>query len=228
MDPMDLNLRPVDYVGICDTCGLFHRSPSGTREGIEFLFRHSTHQTRIAVCGEPMGQISGYHGNASVKEAFGTAAAFTKTNANLASSATAGWMSNAIDNSSNLYLDALIHAELAAVNTAPASSKAIFLYAFGLVDTSGSAYTSTGDGTPSGSEGTLTYPDVSTLPVVAPLLGTIPYPVQNKAINAGPFSVAACFGGVLPPKWAIGMVNHSSMTLSVTNIKYIECYNTVA
>lgn len=228
MDPMDLNLRPVDYVGICDTCALFHRSPAGTREGIEFLFRHSSHQTRIAVCGEPMGQIHGYSGNASVKEAFGTATAFTKTNANLASSATAGWMSNAIDNSSNLYLDALVHAEFAAVNTAPASSKAIFLYAFGLVDTSGSAYTSTGDGTASGSEGTLTFPDITTLQVVAPLLGTIPYPVQNKAINGGPFSVASCFGGILPPKWAIGMVNHSSQTLNVTNIKYIECYNTVA
>lgn len=165
---------------------------------------------------------------ASIKVTFGTATAFTKTNANIASSATAGWVSNAIDNSTNLFLDALVHVELAAVNTAPANSKAIFLYAFALADSSGSAYTSTGDGTPSGSEATLTYPDVTTLGVVAPRLGIIPYPVQNKAINAGPFSVAACFGGVLPPKWCIGMVNHSGMTLSVTNIKYVEVYRTVA
>lgn len=164
---------------------------------------------------------------ANILEAFGSATAFTKTNANLASSATAGWMSNAIDNSTNLLLDALVHAEFAAVNTAPANSKAIFLYAFALVDGSGSAYTSTGDGTPSGSEGTLTFPDVTTLAVVAPLLGVIPYPVQNKAINGGPFSIAACFGGILPPKWCIGMVNHSGMTLSVTNIKYVEVKRTV-
>lgn len=165
---------------------------------------------------------------ADIKEKFGTATAFTKTNANLTTSATAGWVSNAIDNSSNLYEDALVHVELAAVNTAPANSKAIFLYAYALLDTAGSAYTSTGDGTPSGSEATITFPDVTALPVNMPLLGTIPYPVQNKAINAGPFSIAKCFGGVLPPKWGVAMVNHSGMTLSVTNIKYVEVNHTVA
>jgi hypothetical protein len=166
---------------------------------------------------------------ADVKTAFGTATSLTITNANLATSATAGWMSAAIDNTSNLYDDYLFHVELAAVNTAPANSKAIFLYAFALADSSASAYTSTGDGTASGSEGTLTFPDVTTLPVVAPLLGVIPYPVQNKAINAGPFSFAAAFGfqGAAPPKLAIGMINHSGMTLSVTAIKYRGVYFTV-
>ena len=165
---------------------------------------------------------------ANILQSFGTTTAFTKTNANLATSATAGWVSNAIDNSSNLYDDALVHVELAAVNTAPANSKAIFLFAYALLDTAGSAYTSAGDGTPSGSEGTLTYPDVTQFTVGMPLLGLIPYPVQNKAINAGPFSIAKCFGGVLPPKWGIGMVNHSGMTLNVTNIKYTEVKYTVA
>jgi hypothetical protein len=164
---------------------------------------------------------------ANVKVAFGTATAFIKTNANLATSATAGWMSNAIDNSTNLYLDALVHAEFAAVNTAPANSKAIFLYAYALVDTAGSAYTSSGSATPSGSEGTLTFSDITASAIPMPLLGVAPYPTQNIAINAGPFSVAACFGGVLPPKWGIAMINHSGMTLNVTNIKYIEVYNTV-
>lgn len=164
---------------------------------------------------------------ASVKQAFGSATAFTKTNANIASSATAGWMSNAIDNATNLYLDALVHVELAAVNTAPANSKAIYLYAYALDDAAGSAYTSTGAAAISGSEGTVTFPDITTLGTPLPILGIIPYSVQNIANNAGPFSVAACFGGVLPPKWGIAMINHSGMTLSVTNIKYIEVYNTV-
>lgn len=164
---------------------------------------------------------------ADVKRAFGTATAFTKTNANLATSATAGWMSNVIDNSTNKYLDALVHAEFAAVNTAPANSKAIFLYAYALVDSSGSAYTSAGSDTPSGSEGTMTFPDVTVNAIPLPLLGVVPYPVQNKALNGGPFSVARCFGGILPPKWGIAMINHSGMTLSVTNIKYIEVYETV-
>lgn len=165
---------------------------------------------------------------ATITQFFGSATAFTITNANLASSATAGWMSNAIDNSSNLYDDALVFTDFAAVNTAPANSKAIFLYAFGLIDTAGSVYTSTGAAEPAGSEGTLTYPDIATSAVVAPLLGVVPYWTQNKILRAGPFSVAKCFGGVLPPKWAIGMLNHSGMTLSVTSIKYIEVKYTVA
>lgn len=164
---------------------------------------------------------------ANSKQAFGTATAFTKTNANIASSATAGWMSNAIDNSSNLYSDALVGVELAAVNTAPANLKAIYLFGYGLIEGT-TAYTSTGAATPSGSEGTLTFPSITTLPIVMPLLGVVPYPVQNTAINGGPFSVARLFGGVLPPKWGVAMLNYSGMTLSVTNIYYIEKYDTVA
>ena len=118
--------------------------------------------------------------------------------------------------------------ELAAVNTAPANNKAIYLYAYALVDTAGSAYSSTGSATPSGSEGTLTFPDITTLPINLPLLGVVAYTTQNTAINGGPFSVARCFGGILPPKWGVAMLNYSGMTLSVTNVKYIEQYNTVA
>lgn len=163
-----------------------------------------------------------------IKEKFGTATAFTKTNANLAASTTAGWVSNAIDNTSVLALDALVHVELAAVNTAPAGSKAIYLYAYGLANSGASAYTGTGGAAvPSGSEATMVFPSVTTLPVVMPLLGVIPYPVINIAINAGPFSVAKAFGGTMPPKWGIAMVNDSGMTLNVTNIYYVEVTNTV-
>jgi hypothetical protein len=165
---------------------------------------------------------------ATITQLFGTATAFTVTNANLTNSATAGWVSNAITNTSTLALDALVNFVFSAVNTAPANSKAIFCYAFALVDPAGSAYTSTGDGTPAGTEGALTYPDVTTLPVVAPLLGVIPYSVQNKAINGGPFSVAACFGGVLPPKWCVGYINHTGMTLAGSAHKYVEVRRTVA
>lgn len=160
-----------------------------------------------------------------IKLAFGTATAFTKTNANIASSPTAGWKSNSVDNSANLYLDALVMAELAQVNTAPASSKAIYLYAFSLIE--GTAYASTGDGTIDGNEGTVTFPDITSLVPVLPRLGVIYYPVQNKAINSPAFSVARCFGGILPPKWGIAMVNHSGMTLNVTNIYYIPVFKTV-
>lgn len=225
-------------MAFCHSCKLHHAAPENTYEAAEFVARHSRHHVEVVDLvkrvdnGEYMLPTRlaslGYAGNASVKESFGTATAFTKTNANLTNSATAGWMSNAIDNSSNLYMNALVTIELAAVNTAPANSKAVFLYAYGLIDTAGSAYTSTGDGTPSGSEGTITFPDVTANAIPIPVLGVVPYPVQNKAINGGPFSVARAFGDVLPPKWGVAMINHTGMTLSVTNIKYIEVYATVA
>lgn len=161
----------------------------------------------------------------SVKLAFGTASAFTKTNAGLTTSATAGWMSNAIDNTANLYVDALVSIELAAVNTAPANSKAIFLYAYSLIE--GTAYSGSGAAVIAGSEGTLTFPDITSLQCPLPLLGVLPYPTQNIALNSPAFSVARCFGGILPDKWGVAMVNHSGMTLSVTNIYYQEVYYTV-
>jgi len=237
---------PPRQMAFCHTCRLHHASPQGTQEALEFALRHRVHNVEIvnlmprrraflagaaAVALDwllpPAYAQLGYPGNASVKQAVGTATAFTKTNANLATSATAGWMSNAIDNTTNLYLDAIVGIELAAVNTAPANSKAIFLYAYGLVNSAGTAYTSAGDGTPSGSEGTLTFADVTANSIPMPILGVVPYPVQNKAINGGPFSVRRALG-VLPPKWGVAMINHSGMTLSVTNIYYQEQYFTVA
>jgi hypothetical protein len=164
---------------------------------------------------------------ANIKTAFGTATAFTKTNANLANSATAGWKSNAIDNSSDLYLDVLVSIELAAVNTAPGSSKTLWLFAYSLIEGT-TAYASTGDGTIDGTEGAVTFPDMTTIGSVLPILGIVPYGVQNKAINSPAFSVAQCFGGILPPKWGIAMVNHTGMTLNVTDIFYTPVYRTVS
>ncbi len=155
---------------------------------------------------------------ADVSEKYGTLTTLTITNAGLATSATAGWQSDAVDNTTNLFDDVEIHFDLAAVNAAPANSKAIFVFAFALTDDGASNYESTGDGAPSGSEGTLTYPDVTANPLVARPLGVIPYPVQNKALKKTFF--LSDVWPVVPPKWAIGMVNHSGMTISVNSIKY--------
>lgn len=157
----------------------------------------------------------------------GTPTAFTLTSANLASSATAGWKSNVITKSADHVVDVLISVELAAVNTAPASSKGIFLFAYGAA-VAGGAYTSSGDGTPDGNEGTITFPDVtSNVGIPMPRLGFIPYTVQNKAINSEQFSLAIPFKGIILPKWGICMVNHSGMTLNVTTIKYTEVFGSV-
>lgn len=162
----------------------------------------------------------------TLKLNYATVVALTITNANLADSATAGWMSAAQDNTTNLYQDALVQVNLAAVNTAPAGDKNVYIFAYGISDTSGSLYTSTGDGTPTGSEGTLTFPSISTLPISMPQIGFIPYPVQNRIINSPEFSIARWFNNRLPAKYGVCMLNKSGMTLSVVSIQITPIFFT--
>lgn len=170
----------------------------------------------------------------NVKEAFGSVTSLTITNLNsLASSATAGWQSGTIDNSSDLFLDYQVAIKLAAVNTAPGSSKALYVYAAGLLDDGGSDYGTTGaasGGALSGSEGTLTFPDVQVNSVNIPRIGTIPYVGQNAAIISPIFSVAAAFNGSVPIKFALAIVNHAGFTLASSGnyVKVRGVYRTVA
>lgn len=168
---------------------------------------------------------------ASILEAFQAPQTTTVTNlSSLASSVTAGWRSAAIDNSINLYLNYVFELTLAAVNTAAGSQKALYVFGYGLVDTGATNYTTTGatsGGLPNGSEGTLTFPDITANSVNMPLIAIIPYVGQNTAINAQ-FSMSAMLGGLILPKVGIAIVNASGMTLGTATLKYAGTYNTVA
>jgi hypothetical protein len=172
----------------------------------------------------------------SIKTAYaGSVDTFTVTNLHsLATSATAGWRSAVVDNTSNLFQDYAVKLVLAAVNTAPANSKAFFLYVYDLLDTGGSSYTTTGatsGGAPDGAEGTLTFPDITANSVNLRQLGVIPYVGQNTLINSPWISTLAAFGGLaLPPKFGYALINHSGMTTasSANTFKGIGIYSTVA
>lgn len=163
--------------------------------------------------------------NADVKEAFQAIQTLTITSfSSLATSATAGWQSAQIDNTSNLYLESLVQFTNTAVNTAAANSKAVFFFAFGgnatgVLTNFGAAVTGT-------SEGTLTFPDVTANPVPG-LVYVQPYTTQNIAMASLPFSIAAACGAVLPSYWGIAAVNHTGMTLGTVTMKYQGQYNTV-
>jgi hypothetical protein len=165
---------------------------------------------------------------ANVKLVYTSPVSLSLTSANLATSATAGWQSDGQDNTSNLYIDALVQVKLNSVNTAPGNNKVIYVYAFGVADGTTTDYTGTGAANATGTVGTLTFPDITTTPVVCPQIGVIPYNVQNVAINSSVFSIGRAFGGILPAKYAIGMINFSGMTLSVASIKIVPVYMTVA
>lgn len=170
--------------------------------------------------------------SASAKQAFGSVDTFTITNLNsLATSATAGWRSAAVDNTSNLYSEYAVQLVLAAVNTAAANSKAFFLYLYSILDTSGSDYTTTGatsGGAPDGTEGTLTFPDITANAVNLRLLAVIPYIGTNTKIISPWIQVAPALGGLfLPPKFGFALINHSGFTIasSGNSFKGVGLYN---
>lgn len=139
---------------------------------------------------------------------YGSVQSMTVTNLHsLASSPTAGWQSAVVDNTSTLHLDAHLQVVLDFANTAPSSSRAAFVYAYSGLDTT---YTDPA----SGSEGTITLPDITANPNKLRLVGTIPYNVQDEVAESSVFSVAEAFGGVLPAKWGIIIMNHSGAALA--------------
>lgn len=239
-----INLSRADALAVCHTCKLRHPCFTfqgyldfcNRHEGhaVSYLNRdvlHETFRSPLAawdprkvvrsVFGaaatwalrQAMGDLYGiasYAPNADVKAAFQGAETMTTTNLqSLASSATAGWMSDAITNTSNLYLDDLFQIALDFANTAPANSKMAFLFAGHSID-GGTTYSKP----LTGSEGTVTFTDVTANSQACPMLGSVPYTTQDEATKSRAFSMAATAGGLLPERYAIGLVNYSGAALA--------------
>jgi hypothetical protein len=161
---------------------------------------------------------------ANIKRVFGAIQNMTITNLNsLASSPTAGWQSAQVDNTTDLYLDALVQVKLDMANTAPGSSKGIFVYAAGGLETGVLSNPA------SGSQGAITLVDVTTTPQNLRQIGFIPYTTQDEVVESSPMSVAAAFGGVLPPYWSVVIINHSGAAIAASGntVKYTPVYASV-
>lgn len=111
-----------------------------------------------------------------------------------------------VNTGATVYLDALVVASCF-VATAPSSDQAVYFYAYGTVD-GGAFYT---DGA-SGTDQRLT-----TGVRNAKLIGVLSVTSPNVVMRGGPWSVAAAFGGVLPERWGIGVVNRTGTYLSNAN-----------
>jgi hypothetical protein len=115
--------------------------------------------------------------------------------------------STAVDNTSNLYLDALVFLQIKSAASGPAAGNSVNVYAYGSVD-GGATY---GD-TVTGTDGSVTL----TIPPNLRLIGVMNMVATSTTYQAGPFSVAAAFGGVLPAKWGIVVENKSAGTFDGT------------
>ena len=155
---------------------------------------------------------------ASIKEGFNTAATFTCTLASLTN--TSARQSTVIDNSSGLYLDALVQIKIKTGASSTSASGSIAVYAFGTVD-GGTTYT---DGAGAS--------DAAVTPLAMHLIGIFPAVANATTYISQVMSVAAGFGGVLPTKWGIAVQNNSGGTLDSTEGNhaklYQEVYSTVA
>jgi hypothetical protein len=154
---------------------------------------------------------------ASVKDAFAAGAAFTVTLASLASSTSGvGRQSTIIDNTSNLYLSALVALAIKA-GTTPTANSLIYVYLIRddndtpVIDDNGGAS------------------DAAITIVNAPLLGVI---LVNSATSNLVYSRIFDTSqlGPLGPKWGIAIVNSSGVALNASGhvTEWVGRYQTVA
>ena len=154
------------------------------------------------------------------KIAYATSTAITCTLASLASSATAGRGSAAVDNTSNLYDDAMLTIAVKTSASALANDKACYVYLYGSED--GTVYT----GSSAEAEGT----DAAvTLDAPTNLRG--PYvlvcPASSVTYRLVIGSVAGAFGGVLPRKWGFVLQNYTGQALDSTEGNHQKTYSGV-
>ncbi len=123
---------------------------------------------------------------------------FTITLTSLANNGQRG--SVAIDNTSNLFLDALVFVKIKSGASGFGSGSYANIYFYGTAD-GGTTYSDGVSGTDASQ--TLTSPPNLPPPRVLNM------PADATIYDGGPFSVAAAFGGVLPDHWGIVVENKS-------------------
>lgn len=155
-----------------------------------------------------------------IKTKYGTAGvAVTITLASLASAAAAGRESTVVDNTTNLFLDALVMLQVTLQAGTPANDKAVYVYAYGTADADTPIYPDA----VTGADAAITLRDPTTLK----LIGVIPTPTGGVSYRSMPMSVAAAFGGVVPRKWGIVVRNYTGIALSATESDHKKVYQGV-
>ena len=137
----------------------------------------------------------------------------------------AGRESNAIDNSSNLYLDYLISGKVT-TGTSPTTARSIEVWAVGSWD--GSSYGDVFDGTDSAETISSANHKASICRFVASMSTDA---TSDRTYHFGPCSLASIFGGTLPPKAVLFVTHNTGVNLNATasnhQIRIQPVYETV-
>ena len=149
---------------------------------------------------------------ADIKSKYVTASDVTITLASLANGATR--QSDAIDNTANLYLDALVQLKVK-TGTTVSGDLQVLVYAYATVGSSGLGYSGGASGSDSAFSGTLDN---------TKLIGIISTPAAATAYESDLMSVAAAFGGVLPGEWGIIVENRTGSALDSAEANHVKKY----
>lgn len=162
-----------------------------------------------------------------IKIAYAASAALTLAPGSLASSSTfvAGRESDAVDNTTNKYLDYLLAGKIT-TGTSPTAGE-IRVYVGGITDDT--VYTDVLDGTGSAE----TFTSAGILDASTRLAARMPTDsTSNRTYWFGPLSVAALFGGVIPAKWVVYVTHNTVAALHATAgnhvVSVVGIYETVA
>jgi hypothetical protein len=117
-----------------------------------------------------------------------------------------GRISDAIDNSSNVFQEVFIQGKIKS-GTSPSGNKQFVIYALGSAD-GGTTYT---DNYTAGDA------DSSALTINARPVITVPAVTTTTTYYFGPVAVSPAFGGEMPDHWAIFVFNDHGVTASTTN-----------
>lgn len=165
---------------------------------------------------------------ADVKIAYGSSSALTITLASLSSDSSllAGRESDAVDNTSNKYLDYLLAGKIT-TGTTPTTAKKIEVWVVGLMEDS--TYPDVFDGGDSNESPTSRDILASCARCVAVMATDS---TSNRTYYFGPVSVANAFGGALPKKFSVFVVHDTATAINSTGgnhaIHVTPVYNTVA
>lgn len=148
----------------------------------------------------------------------------------LADSATAGWSSGTVDNTTNEYIDALVQWMFDPANTAPGTNPFWYLFAWGAEDSDEMPTTGAATGGTVGTEGALTFPSIATARQSLAYV-EFPYVAQDVAVKTPMFSVCDIMGvRHLPPYWGVAVLNNTGAALAASGnaVKYRGITETVA
>lgn len=123
----------------------------------------------------------------------------------------------AVDNTTDLFLDALVQLKIDTADVgAPAGDMNALVYAYGTAD-DGTTYSGGASGLDAAYGGV-----AGQLITNCKLLGIVSVDAQNEVFESDLMSIASAFGGIVPAKWGIIVMNQVGQALGANSAAFYQ------